>query len=82
MGIDKVRFRKLVIPGDQLRFELTMKKRRGPVCQMSGKAFVDRCAACIVLPDRTKVNCMGKGVLKGDSEDATLEVGACACSSI
>ena len=46
MGIDKVRFRKQVIPGDQLRFELTMKKRRGPVCQMSGKAFVDGNLVC------------------------------------
>ena len=46
MGIDKVRFRKPVIPGDQIKFELEMKKRRGPVCMMSGKAYVEGSLVC------------------------------------
>ena len=41
MGLDKVRFRKPVFPGDQLVFELEMMKRRSISCKMYGKAFVD-----------------------------------------
>jgi len=40
-GIDGARFRKPVTPGDQLRFELEMIKLRGPICKMSGVAYVD-----------------------------------------
>ena len=41
MGIDKARFRKPVLPGDQLRFELQLLRFGGSVCKMEGKAFVD-----------------------------------------
>ena len=41
MAIDKARFRKPVMPGDQLRFELTMNSFRRNICKMSGKAIVD-----------------------------------------
>ena len=41
MGIDKARFRKPVIPGDQLRFELNLVKLRSRTCKMKGAAFVD-----------------------------------------
>jgi beta-hydroxyacyl-ACP dehydratase FabZ len=41
MGIDKVRFRKPVIPGDQLILNVTMVKRRGVTFKMSGRAMVD-----------------------------------------
>ncbi len=41
MGIDKARFRKPVLPGDQLRFELQLIRFGGSVCKMEGKAFVD-----------------------------------------
>ncbi|MCK4547936.1 MAG: bifunctional UDP-3-O-[3-hydroxymyristoyl] N-acetylglucosamine deacetylase/3-hydroxyacyl-ACP dehydratase [Candidatus Eisenbacteria sp.] len=41
MGIDKARFRKPVIPGDQLRFELNLLKLRSRTCKMKGRAFVD-----------------------------------------
>ncbi len=41
MGIDKARFRKPVIPGDQLIFEIIPVKRRANVFKMSGKATVD-----------------------------------------
>jgi len=41
MSLDKVKFRRPVVPGDQIRFELEMLKSRGATCQMQGKAFVD-----------------------------------------
>ncbi len=41
MGIDKVRFRKPVIPGDQIRFELELVQSRLSRFKMVGKAFVD-----------------------------------------
>lgn len=41
MGIDGVRFRKPVIPGDQLRFEIEMIQYRPSACKMVGKAFVE-----------------------------------------
>lgn len=40
MGIDKARFRKPVVPGDQLVIEIVWTKRRGNVSRMSGKANV------------------------------------------
>lgn len=40
-GLDNVRFRKPVVPGDQIRFELEMVKYRRGFCKMKGKAFVD-----------------------------------------
>ncbi len=41
MGIDKARFRKPVLPGDQLRFELELLKKRGSIYSFKGSAFVD-----------------------------------------
>ncbi len=41
MGIDKAKFRKPVVPGDQLRFELEMVKMRMKTCRMKGRAYVD-----------------------------------------
>ncbi len=41
MGIDNARFRRPVVPGDQLRFELKMHAFRRMTCKMSGEAFVD-----------------------------------------
>jgi len=41
MAIDNARFRKPVMPGDQLRFELEMKVFRRSTCKMSGHAYVD-----------------------------------------
>ena len=40
MGIDRAKFRRPVLPGDQVRFELKLIKLKGRVCKMSGKAFV------------------------------------------
>lgn len=42
MTIDKARFRRPVVPGDQLRLEMTMIKRRGDVWRFGGKAYTDQ----------------------------------------
>ncbi|MBF0134999.1 MAG: 3-hydroxyacyl-ACP dehydratase FabZ [Magnetococcus sp. DMHC-1] len=41
MAIDRARFRKPVIPGDQLRIEMTLLKRRGDIWRFSGLALTD-----------------------------------------
>ncbi len=40
-GIDKCRFRQPVVPGDQLRIEVTVLKRRDRYFKMMGQALVD-----------------------------------------
>jgi len=40
-GIDGGKFRRMVVPGDQLRLEVTVQAHRGPVWKMHGEAFVD-----------------------------------------
>jgi len=41
MSMDKVKFRKPVIPGDQIRFELQALRTGSKVWKMGGKAFVN-----------------------------------------
>jgi UDP-3-O-[3-hydroxymyristoyl] N-acetylglucosamine deacetylase/3-hydroxyacyl-[acyl-carrier-protein] dehydratase len=41
MSIDGVKFRRLIVPGDQIRFELEMLQFRGRTCRMRGMAYVD-----------------------------------------
>lgn len=45
-GIDGVKFRKPVRPGDQLIFELKCLRRRGFLWKFEGKAFVDGKLVC------------------------------------
>lgn len=40
-GIDKARFRKPVVPGDQLIFKLELVKQKKSIMIMSAKAYVD-----------------------------------------
>ncbi len=40
-GLDSVRFRRIVRPGDQLIFKLELLKMKAKVAKMSGKAYVD-----------------------------------------
>ncbi len=40
-GIDNVRFRDTVIPGDQMKLEVELLKYRLRMCKMKGKAYVD-----------------------------------------
>jgi UDP-3-O-[3-hydroxymyristoyl] N-acetylglucosamine deacetylase/3-hydroxyacyl-[acyl-carrier-protein] dehydratase len=39
--VDNAKFRRPVIPGDQLRFELELKSLRRGICTMQGHAYVD-----------------------------------------
>jgi UDP-3-O-[3-hydroxymyristoyl] N-acetylglucosamine deacetylase / 3-hydroxyacyl-[acyl-carrier-protein] dehydratase len=41
MSLDNVKFRRPVLPGDQIRFELEMIAFRGRTCRMKGQGFVD-----------------------------------------
>ncbi len=41
LGVDNARFRKPVVPGDQLRFEMEMQSLRRNTCKITGKAYVD-----------------------------------------
>lgn len=41
-GIDKVRFRRPVVPGDQLIFEMVVLKHKGKIWKMAGTARVDK----------------------------------------
>jgi beta-hydroxyacyl-ACP dehydratase FabZ len=40
-SIEEAKFRRPVVPGDQLRSELEMIQHRGRTCRMRGTAFVD-----------------------------------------
>jgi len=45
-GVDDARFRKPVVPGDLLRFEIDVVKKRVPFWKMQGKAFVEEDLVC------------------------------------
>ena len=59
-GIDNVRFKKQVVPGDQLRFEVVLGQIRRTIGTGSGTATVDGQLACkgdimfALVPDQTK----------------------------
>lgn len=40
-GLDAVKFRRKVVPGDQLHYDLTVLKRKSRFWIMAGKAYVD-----------------------------------------
>ena len=40
-GIDNVKFRRPVVPGDQLRLEVEMLQNRGRTCRLKGMAYVE-----------------------------------------
>lgn len=46
MGIDACRFRRMVVPGDVLRMEVTVKRPGGKVWKFEGRALVDGQVAC------------------------------------
>ena len=45
MSLDNVKFRRPVVPGDQLRCELEMLQFRGKTCRLRGVAYVDGAVA-------------------------------------
>ena len=58
-GIDEARFRRPIIPGDQIRFELEVLKKKATTAKLHGKATVDGEIACeatvfCALVDRKK----------------------------
>ncbi|MDX2057949.1 MAG: 3-hydroxyacyl-ACP dehydratase FabZ [Gemmatimonadales bacterium] len=46
MSLDNIKFRRPVIPGDQIRQEVEMVQLRGRVCRMKGMAYVDGNVVC------------------------------------
>jgi len=46
MGVDNVRFRKPVLPGDQLQLEVEQIRLRKNSCKMMGRAYVDNDLVC------------------------------------
>ena len=54
MGIDRARFRRPVVPGDQLRYEIDVQRLRQSFCKVEAKAWVDgKLAAEAVLSSGT-----------------------------
>ena len=45
-GLDEVRFKRQVVPGDVLRIEVTLTRVRGLIGQGNGEATVDGQLAC------------------------------------
>jgi len=45
-GVDRVRFRRPVVPGDTLRLETRLTERRGRIGRGEGKAFVGSDLVC------------------------------------
>jgi len=39
--IDKAKFKRMVVPGDQIRLEVRWGRSKGKICQVKGKAFVE-----------------------------------------
>ena len=46
MALDKVKFRRPVVPGDQLRLEVEPLRKGGAIWKMKGRALVDGQVAC------------------------------------
>ncbi len=46
VGIDRAKFRKPVVPGDQLRLEVTLIHKRHPYWRLRGEAYVDDALVC------------------------------------
>ena len=45
-GIEEARFRRPIVPGDQIRFEVEALQWRSRAIKMQGRAFVDGKLAC------------------------------------
>ena len=46
MGLDGVRFRRPVVPGDRLDLQVSIQKRKSRIWKMRGEAFVEGQLAC------------------------------------
>ena len=41
MSIERARFRRPIVPGDQIRYEVEVLRMRAATCKLAGKAIVD-----------------------------------------
>ena len=48
-GIDEARFRRVVVPGDQLRFELKLLRSKREMWKLEGSAYVGNELACSAI---------------------------------
>jgi 3-hydroxymyristoyl/3-hydroxydecanoyl-(acyl carrier protein) dehydratase len=46
LAIDSAKFRKPVVPGDQLRMEVSLLQRRDPYWRLRGEAYVGETLVC------------------------------------
>jgi 3-hydroxymyristoyl/3-hydroxydecanoyl-(acyl carrier protein) dehydratase len=63
-GIDNCKFRRPVVPGDQIRIEITVIARKGPVWKMHGEALVE--GALVAKADVTATIPDGIGPEEGE----------------
>ena len=63
-GIENCKFRRPVVPGDQLRLEITITAKKGPVWKMHGEARVD--GALAAKADLTATIPNGPGEVEGE----------------
>ena len=68
VSVDGARFRRPVVPGDQLRLEMKLIRRKGSVAKMSGRALVDG-----VLVAEAEVMCKLEHKVQKTTEDAPAE---------
>jgi 3-hydroxyacyl-[acyl-carrier-protein] dehydratase len=69
-GIEKARFRRPVVPGDQLRIEVVVKAWRITAARLEGKAYVDGKVACeATVTCRLVPRAMGAGAAEAAGEN-------------
>jgi 3-hydroxyacyl-[acyl-carrier-protein] dehydratase len=70
-GIEKARFRRPVVPGDQLRIEVEVRAWRVTAARLEGKAYVDgKVAAEATVTCRLVPRAMGAGAAEASGEDS------------
>ena len=70
-GIEKARFRRPVVPGDQLRIEVVVKAWRVTAARLEGKAYVDGKVACeATVTCRLVPRNVGAGAAEAAGEEA------------
>ena len=72
VAVDNVRFRRPVIPGDQLRLELVVAAIRDTFCKMDGKAYVGselaaEASMMCKMMDIAEMESMGAGQAPGNN---------------
>jgi 3-hydroxymyristoyl/3-hydroxydecanoyl-(acyl carrier protein) dehydratase len=68
MSIDRAKFRRPVVPGDQIRYEIEILRLRATTCKLQGRAIVDGELAAEAV-------CMSAIVDRDDEKGAAAWVG-------